>query len=116
MSDNLKEKVSVVIGGGGGIGRGISLALAKAGATVVVCEYDKKNLEETKALIAADNGICSAYQINALSYDEVADTMKKVMNQYNKIASVIVTVGGTANRLHIGDYPSNEMKKDVDFN
>ena len=62
MGERLKGKVAVVTGAGGlGIGQGCALAFAREGAQVVVCDVDKRGVDETLAMARGEGLSCEAY-------------------------------------------------------
>ncbi|MBF9252034.1 glucose 1-dehydrogenase [Pontibacter sp. 172403-2] len=56
MEIDLRNKVALVTGGSKGIGKGAAQALSEAGATVIICARDQKELEETAREISGKTG------------------------------------------------------------
>lgn len=72
LSVDLRDTVSVVVGGSVGIGQAIALALSGAGSTVVVAARDEQRLAETCDLATQRGGTVHAEQVDVTSASSIA--------------------------------------------
>ncbi len=98
MDLGLKEKIAIVAGGASNIGRAISITLAGEGATVVIVDIDKEQMEKVVETINASGNKATAMKTDATDYNEVEKMVKKVMDQFGKIDILINSIGW--DRMH----------------
>lgn len=95
---SLAGRCAVITGAASGIGRQTAITLAQAGAYVVLADIDAAKLEETRAAIAAFDGVASVRQVDVTDRDAVealaAFAVQKVgrIDVWANIAGVILTV------------------------
>src|SRR6266508_541858 len=68
MEQQLADKVAIVTGAGQGIGKGVALRLARAGAQVVIAEYNQETAEATCAEVL---------DLTPEDWDRVVDTNQR---------------------------------------
>ena len=112
----LAHKVALVTGGSRGIGRAIAGAYARAGANVVICGRDEKNLLQAVAAIRRDGG-----SIEGLPGDvgDPADVQRIVSGAMQRFGTVHVLVNNASilgPRDTIADYPVAAWKEVLRIN
>lgn len=91
----LENKIAIVTGGGTGLGRAIALEFAKAGANVVVCSRDKKNLEKVRAEITDLGRHSLAIPTDVRIKDQVDNMVAKVIDEFSRV-DILVNNSGTS--------------------
>lgn len=94
QAPNLAGRVAVVTGAGRGIGRAISLALAAQGARVALVARSAAQLEETRALIAAEGGEARAFAIDTTRQTDVFDHLKPAVEEALGLPRILVNGAG----------------------
>lgn len=119
-SFGLEGKVVVVVGGGGannGIGRATSILFAKLGAKVAVLDINREAAGETAKLInASGEEAASAWQVDALSENQLDKTVKEILEKYSRIDVWAHIVGGHKGRTLIEDIPLDLWKSNMERN
>jgi 2-dehydro-3-deoxy-D-gluconate 5-dehydrogenase len=90
---DLRDTVSVVIGGTAGIGSAIAVGLARSGSTVVVAGRDRGRLDQTRELAAQAGGRAHAEEVDVTSSDSVAALAETVAARYG-VPRVLVNSAG----------------------
>lgn len=78
-------KIAVITGGGSGIGAGICKCLAKEGATVIVCDVNMKNAQETVNSINLNQGLAEAFRLDVTNEEAIQNFGKTVKAKYGNI-------------------------------
>ena len=116
----LQGKIVVVVGGGGannGIGRATAILFAQLGAKVAVLDINNEAAAETARLInASGEKSASVWQVDALNKDQVDQTVKEILDQYNRIDVWAHIVGGHKGRTLIEDIPLDLWKSNMERN
>lgn len=95
----LKGKTALVVGGGQtpgetiGNGRATAIQFAREGATVLVGDRDLISARETVAMIEADGGTSSAFEIDVTVEDSVRGFITYAMERWNRIDVLHNNVG-----------------------
>lgn len=91
----LKNKVAIVSGGSRDIGRAVSLQLAKEGAKVVVNYFgNKKNADDTLALIKAIGGEAILVKADMTKNEEVENLVKETRAAFGDEIHILANVAG----------------------
>ena len=95
--------IVVIIGAATGIGRGTALEFAKAGATLIVCDYNEAKGKETIEL-AKEAGAPKAafYPINTTDADSVAKARDAIINDFGRIDCMFINAGVSAANDQLG--------------
>jgi 3-oxoacyl-[acyl-carrier protein] reductase len=90
---DVRKKVIVVTGAGRGIGRAIGLQLAQRGADVALFDVNAAELEETRALCAAEAVQARCYRVNVADEGEVSDAMTRVAADFGRLDGLVNNAG-----------------------
>jgi NAD(P)-dependent dehydrogenase (short-subunit alcohol dehydrogenase family) len=93
LSVDLRDTVSVVVGGSVGIGQAIALALAASGSTVVVAARDEGRLTETCERAVRQGGTAYAAQVDVTSVTSIAGLAETVVARHG-VPRVLVNSAG----------------------
>jgi NAD(P)-dependent dehydrogenase (short-subunit alcohol dehydrogenase family) len=98
MELELDGRVAVVVGAGSsgpGIsnGKAAALAYARAGATVIAIDQDAERAEETRELVFAEGGDCTAVMADATDPGGVAEAIDGVLAEHGSIDILHNNVG-----------------------
>ena len=89
----IDKKVAVVTGGGGVLGGSISESLLKAGASVVVLDIRKENLE-ARIEYLKQFGDVKGWVCNVLDMDSLKTVRQEIIKKYGRIDILINAAGG----------------------
>lgn len=90
---NLKNKIVVVTGASQGLGKLLSIELAKLGAKVALVARNEKLLNEVKQEINKNNGEAEVFICDITDYDQVKQTVKKIIEKFKTIDVLINGAG-----------------------
>lgn len=88
-----EDQLVVITGGGSGIGRETALALARRGAEIVLSDINLVAAKETAALIAAENGVAHAYQLDVSDQDAVQEHATAVLETHG-VPDILINNAG----------------------
>ncbi len=112
MTDRVKGKVAVVVGGGQtpgetiGNGRATALLLAREGARVLVVDRDLPSAEATVSLIRGEGGDASAAQADVIDEDAVRAVVETCTGRYGRLDILHNNVGAS---LALGDAVATDL-------
>ena len=90
---DVRNKTVVVTGAGRGIGRAIALRLARHGADVALFDLNATELEETRALCAAEAVQARCYRVNVADEGEVCAAMTRVGADFGRLDGLVNNAG-----------------------
>ena len=90
---DIRNKTIVVTGAGRGIGRAIALQLARRGADVALFDQTGAELEETRALCAAEAVQARCYRVNVADESEVSAAMTRVATDFARLDGLVNNAG-----------------------
>jgi 3-oxoacyl-[acyl-carrier protein] reductase len=90
---DIRNKTVVVTGAGRGIGRAIALQIAGRGADVALFDLNPDDLEETRALCAAESVQARCYKVNVADEDDVSDAMTRVTAEFGRLDGLVNNAG-----------------------
>jgi 3-oxoacyl-[acyl-carrier protein] reductase len=98
MSNLLKDKVAVITGAGRGIGQATAFLFAKEGAKLLLCDLDKKPLDETVSKIKSGGGTVESMVCNVTKKEDCEALMKAAVETYygmsNGSIDVLANIAG----------------------
>ena len=108
MSKNLKNKKIIISAGASGIGWSTAKLLLSRGATVYICDIDKKFINKTKKH-PLNNKKLFSYECDASNEKEVSFFFKKILKKTKKLDALVNNVGiagptGTIEKLKSKDW------------
>ena len=100
MADRLANRVVLVcgagsIGPGWGNGKATSVLLTREGARVFAVDIDLEAAEETRSIVASEDGVCVTYQADVSQGRDVAGLVSACVGEFGRI-DVLVNVVGVA--------------------
>ncbi|MXV51560.1 SDR family NAD(P)-dependent oxidoreductase [Pedobacter sp. HMF7647] len=100
MKIDLKGKIALITGGSKGIGKGAAEALSGAGATVVICARDEKELAATAQEISGKTGFPVKFYTNDVTNDEdVKNLVDKIKSEVGSVDILVNNAGGIGENL-----------------
>lgn len=98
---SLKGKVAMVsgagsVGPGWGNGKAAAVLLARQGAKVFGTDISAAALDETRAIIEKEGGVCATRVCDMTSSDSVKSAVDECLKQFGRIDILINNVGGSA--------------------
>ena len=107
MCKKLQDEVALVTGGARGIGKAISQRLADEGASLAIVDILLEAAEETAAEFRSNGVKAIALKADVSSYDEAADTVKKVVEHYGRLDILVNNAGITRDTLMLRMTPED---------
>lgn len=123
----LEGRIAVVTGAARGQGRAHALALAQEGATVIACDIadqvdgvpyamaTKHDLDETVALVTAENGTCVPERVDVRSREDMAAVADRARDRFGRI-DILVNAAGVAYWKSFQDLTETDWRDVVDIN
>lgn len=90
---DLTDRVAIVTGAGRGIGREIARTLAKAGAHIVIAEYNQPSAEDAANEIIALGRRAKAIQTDVQNPESVEAMVKEALDAFGKIDILVNNAG-----------------------
>jgi meso-butanediol dehydrogenase/(S,S)-butanediol dehydrogenase/diacetyl reductase len=115
MEQPLMDKVAIVTGAGQGIGKGVALRLARAGAHVVIAEYNPETAEATSAEVCALGRRSIAYQIDLSQVDQIQPMVDWTVSEFGRI-DILVNNAGRVQTKHMLDLTPEDWDRIVNIN
>lgn len=116
-SGKLTNKVALITGGDSGIGRSVAVHYAHEGADVaIVYLSEKKDAEETKKLVEAQNRKCLLIEGDLSDEAFCKKCIKKVLKEFKKLNILVNNAGTHYNADTPTEITSENMKKTFETN
>ena len=97
----LKEKIVVVTGAAQGIGQAIAQKFAREGAVVVICDINLKGIEKVSHELNGEKFPNLFLELDVSDSYQVEETVKKILQRYNRIDILVNNAGITRDNLLI---------------
>jgi 3-oxoacyl-[acyl-carrier protein] reductase len=111
----LRDKVAIITGSARGIGQATALKFAAEGARVVVCDLDRKAVDEVVAQIAASGGQAIGFAVNVTDKPSIAAMVKGVVDAYGRI-DVLVNNAGIVDDAMLRKMTDDQFERVIDIN
>jgi 3-oxoacyl-[acyl-carrier protein] reductase len=111
----LKDKVAIITGSARGIGQATAVKFAMEGARVVVCDLDRKAVDEVVAQIVATGGQVAGFVVNVTDKASIAAMVHGVMPKYGRI-DVLVNNAGIVDDAMFRKMTDDQFERVIDIN
>ena len=111
----LKDKVAIITGSARGIGQATALKFAVEGARVVVCDLDRKAVDEVVAQITASGGQAVGFTLNVTDKASIAAMVKGVIDKYGRV-DVLVNNAGIVDDAMLRKMTDDQFERVIDIN
>ena len=111
----LKDKVAIITGSARGIGQATALKFAAEGARVVVCDLDRKAVDEVVAEILAAGGQAIGFTVNVTDKASILTMVEGVMDKYGRI-DVLVNNAGIVDDAMFRKMSDEQFERVIDIN
>lgn len=111
----LKDKVAIITGSARGIGQATALKFAAEGARVVVCDLDRKAVDEVVAQITASGGQAVGFTLNVTDKASIAAMVKGVTDKYGRV-DVLVNNAGIVDDAMLRKMTDEQFDRVIDIN
>jgi NAD(P)-dependent dehydrogenase (short-subunit alcohol dehydrogenase family) len=109
MTDEFEGKVVLVTGAGSGIGREAARLFAGRGALVYCVGRQRRNLEETQALIEKAGGHARVDAADVSEEKDVARVLKRIGVEARRLDVAFNNAGITGGAHRVEDYPTSDF-------
>lgn len=111
----LNEKITIITGGTRGIGFETARTFLQNGSKVIIFGSKEESVNTALAELAKENLNADGYYPNLLNYEEVEETIKKIIAKYGRIDCLINNAGISDNRK-IANITAEDFSKIIDLN
>ena len=111
----LKDKVAIITGSARGIGQATALKFAAEGARVVVCDLDRKAVDEVVERITASGGQAVGFTLNVTDKASIAAMVKGVTDKYGRV-DVLVNNAGIVDDAMLRKMTDDQFERVIDIN
>lgn len=92
-------KVAIITGGAKGIGKAIGLKLASLDTDIAIWDIVDEGEQSAREISSTHKVKARFYKVDVSSYNEVSETIKKVLDDFNKIHIIVNNAGITRDGL-----------------
>ena len=93
---SFKDKVAVITGAGSGMGQQLAINLAKENCNVVICDINKKTIQETEDIIRKYNVSCTALNLDLREEKNISTLLETTLKNYSKVDLLFNNAGVVA--------------------
>ena len=93
---SFKDKVAVITGAGSGMGRQLAINLAKENCNVVICDINKKTIQETEDIIRKYNVSCTALNLDLREEKNIFTLLETTLKNFSKVDLLFNNAGVVA--------------------
>jgi 3-oxoacyl-[acyl-carrier protein] reductase len=106
----VKMKVAVITGGARGIGKAIGLKLAAAGTEIAIMDIIDEGMQTSKEISSTHDVKANFYKVDISNYKQVEESVKKVLDDFEKIDIIVNNAGITQDSLLLRMQPQQWNK------
>ena len=113
---DLKDKIAVITGGAQGFGYAIAKRFISSNAKVIILDNDPTAIAE--AIDLKEIKFNDTFETDIANYNDVAKTIKEIINKYNQIDIFINNAGIAGPSFKTWEYPNDDWNSviDIDLN
>ena len=111
----LKDKVAIITGSARGIGQATALKFAAEGARVVVCDLERKAVDEVVAQIVRAGGNAIGFTVDVTDKAGIAAMVKGVMDAHGRIDVLVNNAGIVADAM-LRKMTDEQFERVIDIN
>ena len=93
---SFKDKVAVITGAGSGIGQQLAINLAKENCNVVICDINKKTIQETEEIIRKYNVSVTALNLDLREEENIDNLLETTLKNFSKVDLLFNNAGVVA--------------------
>ena len=93
---SFKDKVAVITGAGSGMGQQLAINLAKENCNVVICDINKKTIQETEEIIRKYNVSCTALNLDLKEEKNISTLLETTLKNFSKVDLLFNNAGVVA--------------------
>ena len=93
---SFKDKVAVITGAGSGMGQQLAINLAKENCNVVICDINKKTIQETEDIIRKYNVSCTALNLDLREEKNISTLLETTLKNFSKVDLLFNNAGVVA--------------------
>lgn len=93
---SFKDKVAVITGAGSGMGQQLAINLAKENCNVVICDINKKTIQETEDIIRKYNVSCTALHLDLREEKNISTLLETTLKNFSKVDLLFNNAGVVA--------------------
>lgn len=112
----LSNKSIIVTGGGSGIGRAASVIMAKAGAKVLVTDYNEASAKETAEMIVKAGGTAKAMRVDVTNEKEVIAMVDMAVASFGRLDGAFNNAGVPMSNKLVEDLTEADWDKVMGVN
>jgi 3-oxoacyl-[acyl-carrier protein] reductase len=111
----LKDKVAIITGSARGIGQATALKFATEGARVIVCDLERKAVDQVVAQIVDTGGQAVGFTLNVTDTASIAAMVRGVMDKFGRI-DVLVNNAGIVDDAMFRKMTDEQFDRVIDIN
>ncbi|MFH1853682.1 MAG: 3-oxoacyl-[acyl-carrier-protein] reductase [Candidatus Omnitrophota bacterium] len=96
---SLEGKIALITGSARGIGKDIALLFAKEGASIVICDVNMEEAEETAKEIQGMGRDSIVFKVDVTNFNDVQGMIDKILDKFKKLDILINNAGITKDNL-----------------
>ena len=93
---SFKDKVAVITGAGSGMGQQLAINLAKENCNVVICDINKKTIQETEEIIRKYNVSVTALNLDLREEENIDNLLETTLKNFSKVDLLFNNAGVVA--------------------
>lgn len=111
----LAGKVAIITGAGRGIGQATAVKFGKEGATVIACDINADQAQETAQMVSSGGGEAMGFQVDVRDKPSIARMVEAVVARYGRV-DCLVNNAGIVQDATIKNMTDEQFDSVVDIN